>query len=285
MIAAALAGCGRGTVAEISGKKISRAEFVKYLEKQGGTRLLNQMLDDRLALTMAQDKGVEPTDEQVELQLKSLKNVMDLDEEMKQRGLTLEDVKDQLRVAQARQNLAFRAMGKQISDEEVSKAYNQQKSQVYDIPERARVELIGFPTKDAADKASNKIEGGATLQQIGEDTEIDHGPLLRRLIPKSGPGVPPGLAKAAFDTPKNQVSKPIQVTAGKAWVILKPEDRIPAAKMSLAEAKPLIRGQLALDKANRDAEYLKQLREARRVAKVKVFDPALKQVEKDFVQR
>jgi foldase protein PrsA len=284
MIAAALAGCGRGTVAEISGKKISRAEFAKYLQKQGGTRLLNQMLDDRLALTMAQDKGVEPTDEQVELQLKSLKNVMDLDEEMKQRGLTLEDVKDQLRVAQARQNLALQAMGKQISDEEVSKSY---KPQVYDVPERMRVELIGFPTKDAADKASNKIKGGATLEQVGDDTEIDHGPLLRRLIPKSGPGVPPGLAKVAFDTPKNQVSKPIEVSVPtrKAWIILRPEDRIPAVKMSLAEVKPLIRGQLALDKANQDAEYQKQLREARRVAKVKVFDPALKQVEKDFVQR
>lgn len=285
-VIAVLAGCGRGSVAEINGKKISRDEFNNYMQLRAGTQMLQQMLDDRLTLAMAEKRKVSPTDEQVTKQFDALNKIADLEAMMKERGLTKDQIKDELKVMVARQNLALKEMDDRITDEQVKQAYESQKAQRYDIPERVRVEIVSFKTKDTADEAAKAIAGGASLEQASADSEGS--PVMKQVVPKSGPGMPPEIVKAAFNTPKGKTSKPVKLSFApgqEQWLIIKATDRIPAAKISFEEAEPMIRGDIATAMAQQDPDYQKEMKEARKSAKVKVLDPALKQAEKNFKQQ
>jgi parvulin-like peptidyl-prolyl isomerase len=281
----ALVGCGKsgGSVAEINGEKVTCQEFANAVGRSPmGAQALTQLLDNKLMLSMAKEKGVEPTDEQVNQRIEFLKKTQDLESQIKDSGMTMDDVKSQLKIQQAQINLAEQATKDKISDKDVKNAYDSQK-QAFDIPERVRVDMLMLPTKQAADKAEKDLKGGATLDKVAKDsgTEVRHFP-----IPKNSPGIPPELAKAAFDTPKGKISPPISMPSpmggGEQWLILKPGDTIPAVKVSFDEAKPLILGELATAKAGQDPDYQKKLTEARKKAKVTVSVPSMKHVEKDF---
>lgn len=287
-VVAVLAGCGRGSIAEVNGKTITRDDFYNYMQARAGSQLLQQMLDDRLTLAMAEERGVAPTQEQVDKQFETFKKMADLDQVMKDRGLTPEQVKEELKVMVARQNMAEKAIGDKITDKEVREAYESQKAMRYDQPERVRAEIISFPNKEAADDAAKQIEDGATLEKIAEG-DGEHSQIINQTIPKNGPGMPAELVKAAFDTSKGKTSKPVKLSFGgpgqEQWIILRAGERVPATKISFDEAEPMVRGELAMMKSNQDPDYQKQLREARKEAKIKVLVPSLKQVEKNFKQR
>ncbi|MBI2842737.1 MAG: peptidyl-prolyl cis-trans isomerase [Armatimonadetes bacterium] len=286
IVATVVAGCGRGTVAEINGQKISQEDFYKYMKSRAGTQMLSQIFEDRFFLAMAKEEKVEPTDEQVEQQLAQIRKMADLDETLKESALTIEDVKAELKVQLARQNLALKDQEDNITEEELKEAYEMRKSQRYDIPERVKVEMVIFRSQEAADKAAKKLKNGTTLEKIGEDGSDDHSQLMKQLIPKSGPGVPEEISKAAFATAKDKLSKPVKVTFGgpgsEQWVILKAGDRLSAAKTSFKDAEPLLRGELALMKAMQDEDYEKDLRKARKNAKIKIAEPSLQPAEKSF---
>lgn len=288
-VAAALfAGCGRrgGTVlAEINGEKITGDDFVKYVSGMDmATKVLKQMLDDRLVLAMAKEKGVAPTDEQVNQRLSLLRKTQDLDAQLKESGRTLDDLKEQFRVQQAYINLAEQAMKDKITDEDVKSAYEARKPLLYDVGDGVRTDYIRFTTEDAAKKAAKEIQGGATLEKVAEDAGVDHGPILHEVIRKTVPGLPPELVKAVFEVPKGKVSPPIKIVLpfGEQWLIVRPGDRLPPVKVSFDEAKAVIRGELAVQKASLDSDYQKKMDEARRKAKITIFQPSLKRAEKEF---
>ncbi len=284
VLATVLAGCGQPKVAEINGQVVSGDDFVNYMRAQVGVRALAQMLDDQLTLQIAKDQGVEPTDEQVQKRLDTFSKLTDIYDQLAENGATKDDLKAQFVVVQAKTNIAVKMFGKEITEDEIKEAYEQKG---YDLPERTKAEIVLFMNEKAAKEASKKIKSGKTLEEIGAESGEDHQAMGSMVIPKSGPEVLPEIAKAAFDTPMDKVSEPIKVdgpTGEPAWVLLQPLKKIAAVKISLDEAKEVIRGELALRKAYSDKDYMKLFEDARRDAKVTIDDKLMKQAEKAFRQ-
>jgi parvulin-like peptidyl-prolyl isomerase len=305
MIAALLiAGCshksgGSSTsgVAEINGQTITFEDFAKQISQdqmmaQFVGQALSKMLEDRLVVSLAEKNGVPPTDEQINQRIDLLKKTADLDSQLKQAGLSMDDVKAQIKLQQARINLAEKLVQTKVTDDEVKAQYDRSKSVLYDMPERMRVQMMVFSGKAAADKASKDLEGGATMEKIGETQTQDHSAVLTQVIPKSGPGLPPDIAKAAFDTPQGKTSKPVVIpspqTPGQTtkqpdrYLIMKPLEKLPPVKVSEQEAAPIIRGQMYLQKSATDKDFEKAMNDARRDAKITVNMPQFKQVAVEF---
>lgn len=283
VIATAIVGCGKGStsssIAEINGQKISNQQFVDAVSRtpQAG-QVLAQLMEQQMILGMAKDQNVSPTDEQVNKKIDFIRKTQDLDQMMKDNNVTLQDVKDQQKITQAKINLAAKAFKDKVTDAEVNDLYSKRKD-AFSIPERVKTEIAIFPTKEAADKASKELQGGADFEKVTKDAG---GQFQHADIPKSAPQPQfQILAKAAFDTPKGKYSQPISF-GGMGMLILKPGDKVPAVTIPENDAKSLIKDQLLMQKADSDTDYAKKMEEARKTAKITISVPSLKNAEKDF---
>lgn len=286
LVAVIVAGCGKSdnnVLAEVNGQKITSDDFAKFVgHSPMATQALAKMIDDRFMLSMAEEKGVAPTEAQVNDRYEMLRKVADIDQEMKNNNFTPEEVKDQLKVVQAQINLAEKEMKGKIKDEEIKSAYEAAKM-TYDRPERVSVEAILLDSKETADKAEKDLKGGASFDKVAKDAGVQ---VAKVIIPKSGPGYTKDIVDAAFNTAKGEYSEPIKL-GGPApqptkFVIIKPGEKMKAVKISLKDATPTIRGQIALKMAREDSDYQKKIEEARKKAKITISAPAMKQAEKDF---
>ncbi|HOM71000.1 MAG TPA: peptidyl-prolyl cis-trans isomerase [Armatimonadota bacterium] len=285
VLAVVFAGCskGSGTIAEVNGKKISSEEFNKYMQTRAGADMLRQMIDDKITLAVAEDRGLEATNEQVELQLSILKNGVDLDELLERSGYTEDIIKEQLKVQQAKENIAYQMMKDRISDKDVQARYDMDKNRLYDLPERVKVEMAMFQNKESAEKAVKKARGGAEFTKAVEEFGGQAAPTI---VPKSGPDVVPEVARLAFNTPQGKVSNPLEFKPEESeqsiWIVLKTGEKVPPMNIQFDKVKQMIEGQMAYELARMSPEFDEQMRENRKQAKVKVFEPSLKVIEKDF---
>lgn len=278
-------------VAEVDGQSISYEDFTRQLAQepmisQFAPPVISKMLEDRMLVALADKNGVAPTDEQINQKIDLLKKTADIDAQLKQAGLTIDDIKQQIRFQQAKVNLAEKVCKKKVTDDEVKKMYEQRKSVLYDMPERMRVQMIVFTTQASADKAAKDLAGGATIEKVGEEQTQDHSAVMSQLIPKSGPGLPPDLTKAAFETPTGKTTKAIKISnpmmKQDRWVIMQPSEKLPPVTITLQEAAPVIKSQMYLEQSATDPDFTKLVNDARRDAKVTVGLPQFKQVEKEF---
>ncbi len=283
-----IAGCGKKGastgVAEVNGQAVSYEDFAKQMAQTPmAQQVLSQMLEERMLLALAEKNGVAPSDEQVTQRVEFLKKTADLDSQLKQAGLSIDDVKAQLKLQQARTNLIEKVSKTKVSDKEIKAYYDQRKALQFELPERRRVDLIVFNDKASSDKASKEIEAGATLEKIGETQSAEHSAMMTQAIPKSGPGIPADFAKAVFANEIGKISKPLKINVGEdRFIIMKPTAELPAVKISEKEAEPIIRGLLYLEKSAGDKDFEKTMNDARKEAKVTVSLKALEQVGKDF---
>lgn len=287
--AVVLSGCGRSgggssSLAEINGNKITSDELVKFMSnnpmsKDQVSSSLSQMLDEELILSLAAEKKVTPTDEQVNARLAPIKKVEDLDEYLKESGLTLDEYKHRLMIEQAKINLAETTLKNKIKDEDIKKEYDQKKNTAFSIPERVKADIVIFQSKAAADSAVKKIASGTTIQKVAAEDglKVEH-----QAIPKEGTGLPEEITTALFGTQKGKPTKPISIGgmgSSEQWLVMVPGDNVPAVKITFEEAKPLIHGQLVMKDAT---DYNKMLEKARKDAKLTISEPALKDVERTF---
>lgn len=284
-----LAGCNSGggssSVAEINGKKITSDDIVKFMSRglmgqHQVSGVLTQLLEEELVLDLAAEKKVTPTDTQIDQRLNYVKRVAGLDEFLENSGLTMDDYKHQLKIDQARINLAETTMKDKIKDEDVKKEYNQNKDTEFAISERIKMDAIILPNKATADDASKKLASGASLQKVADEAglKVEH-----RTIPKTGTPLPDDLIKALFETEKGKATKPISVggmPGSEQWIIMVPGDKIPEVIITLEEAKPVIHAELVMRSASDDLR--KMIEKAGKDAKLTVTMPALKDVEKSF---
>lgn len=294
--AVALTGCGqKGTkstktsavenaVAEVNGKKITQEEFNNYMQMQVGATELSNLLNERIILGIAEEKDVTPTDSEVEARLNVMKKTSDLDELKKQKGWADEDLKSQIKVSIASENVAVKMMGDKINDKAVKAKYDQDKSTSYVLPERVKADLAAFRNQSTAEEAAKKIKDGQSMEAACSSAE---GPVRSLTFTKDQIGMPPELLKAVFDTPVGKSSGAIKVSTGipgqpDFWLIVKPTDVMKPVTITFDEAKASIKGQIALEMAQQDPTYIKEMRAARKSADVKVLDPKLKEIEKTF---
>ena len=195
---------GADVMALVNGRKISRTEVEKYYqgqtaeapqkpgEEQADTLRLNilkELIDNELLMQRAEKLGLLATDDEVNSKLAEAKapyTQEEFDKQLKQRGLTLDDVKHDIRQQLTIQKVLNKEVGAKvnITDQDITNYYNQHKAEFNLIEPQYRLAQILVTTQPNPQaknpgKAQNPAEALKKIQMIynrlesGEDFGTD----------------------------------------------------------------------------------------------------------------
>lgn len=195
---------GDDVMALVNGRKISRTEVEKYYqgqtadapqkpsEEQADTLRLNilkELIDNELLMQRAEKLGLLATDDEVNSKLAEAKapyTQEEFDKQLKQRGLTLDDVKHDIRQQLTIQKVLNKEVGAKvnITDQDITHYYNAHKAEFNLIEPQYRLAQILVTTQPNPQaknpgKAQNPAEALKKIQMIynrlesGEDFGTD----------------------------------------------------------------------------------------------------------------
>jgi foldase protein PrsA len=284
-VAVFISGCGRGVVAKVNNRKITENEYYSRLEHlpvpgpngqkvEAGVVVLQRLIDEELVLRLAESKGVPPTDQQVDERYAQLKKGKSFKDQLKQAGITPDQVKQMLRVEQAAFNLQTR--GVKVSDAEVNDYYKKNLQTQFTQPEHAFVAVILTKTHADAEKAMSmlsKLPFDTVARNVSMDASSKtNGGKLPRAIVRGDRSLPKNIQDAIFSTAVNKYTEPLPFTNGE-YVIFQVLQHDPKTTQQLdPDLKYNIRQTLMVQKGTLRKNNLDQdLAEFRKTASIQVF--------------
>ncbi len=145
------------------------------------------------------------------------------------------------------------AKGLNISDEAAKKVYDQTAAQRYTVPEKRDMTELTFSSREAAQKAKQRIDAGATFAAVAADKTA--GGVLANLGTKTKASMfDQAIAKVAFALPKPGVAGPVKGQFG--WTLVHVLKIDPGSTKSFDSVKSSIKMQLAASKAGTEAQTL-----------------------------
>ena len=286
-LAAVLAGCGGGggggavpndAVAKVGDTTITQAQFDALLAQakrsyvsqkrpfpKAGTpdyqALKNQAVQylvQRAEFAQQADKlGVKITDKDVDKRLGEIKKQYfggsdsRYKKQLKQQGLTEEQVRDDIRANLVSEKLFAKITGKvKVGNTDIQKYYDAHQDQ-YGVPEQRDVAHILVKTKVLADQIYRRVKAGENFSALAKKYSQDPGSKKQggKLTISKGQTVGP-FDQTAFLLKTNQFSHPIKTQFG--YHIIKALGPVKAAKVTPLDAKlkASIRQQLEQQKKN-----------------------------------
>jgi len=273
------------TVVVINGEEIKGGEYYHRMEfltgvgkpmNQGvaefppGFLTIEQLITERLVLQLAKDKGVYPTDPEVENEIKNrLVEEPKLLENWLNSGRTDVELRYTIRLELAQFKIS--TAGINVTDQEVELHYKQNPA-MYTIPKRVKLSVIVVRDPDSKDKVDAGLKAGKTFAEMaktysedvtkgigGELGTINMG-ALSETVRTSLEGVKIGQATEWITTPNAQAKFLLQ-------------DVIPAKKIELdAKLKREIRRRLMLDKGAVKNNIAKEMFDLRSKANIDIKD-------------
>ena len=180
-------------VAKVNGKKILRADMEKYFRNQTSgspqqptgaqatslrLSILRELIDNEIMMQRAQKLGLLATDEEVNAKLTEIKapyTQEEFDKRLKERNITLEDFKLDLRRSLTVQKVLNREITSKItiSDADIADYYNQHKAEFNLIEPQyhlAQIVVTTRPNQQVSnlknDKAQNEAEARKKVQTL-----------------------------------------------------------------------------------------------------------------------
>ena len=282
---AVLAGCGGGgggnvpsnAVAKVDGQTITQKQFDELLDQakrsyqsqkrkfppagsQEYQALKNQAVQylvQRVEFAQeAEDLGITITDKEIADRLKQIKkqyfggSESRYDKQLKQQGLTDEQVKADVRAQLVSEKIFKKVTGKvKVSDADVKKYYDEHQSQ-YGTPEQRDVAHILVKSKSLADKLYNRVKKGENFSKLAKQYSQDPGSKKQggKLTISKGQTVGP-FDQTAFLLSTGQISRPVKTNFG-YHIIKALGDVKPAKTTPFSQVKSSIRQQLLQQKRN-----------------------------------
>ena len=140
----------------------------------------------------------------------------------------------------------------EISDADIRQYYDEHQGR-YATPERRHVEQMVFPTMPEAEAADARLKDGLSFAALAAERGIKEQDIDLGTVPKSDL-VDPAVADAAFSLKEGEISAPVKGRFGAVIVtVLKIE---PGVTKSLAEVMPLIRSDIAAERAKAEVQSL-----------------------------
>jgi len=239
---------------------------------------LKELVDEALLEDRARELDVVSTDEEVEEQIKRLREQNNIvsDEEfaraLASTNLTPEKLRDQLKRSSTIQRVIGREVNSKVdlSDDALRLVYEREKA-TWAVPEKVRVAEIlvnaGPGAEEKAREAAALARGGAKFEDVV--LRFSDGPTRSKGgdLGTVGKGdLAAALDAAAFALPAGAVSDPIETRSG--WHVLKVVEKLPATYRPYSEVKAEIL------KKEQDTQFQKKLEEylekLRRDAVIKV---------------
>jgi len=143
----------------------------KFEPAPPGYLALSKLIDEILLLQLAKDKGVAPTDAEVDdlFKKRSAMNP-DLMPSLEKIGFTAEDYKYDLRLQLAEYKLTV--MGINITDQQVEKHYKDNQY-MYTLPKRYKLRVIAVNSEDDKKKVDQALGSGSAFGKVAHDLSID----------------------------------------------------------------------------------------------------------------
>lgn len=284
VLAVFIAGCGRGVVAKVNNRKITEDEYYSRLEHlpvpgpngqkmEAGVAVLQRLIDEELVVRLAESKGVAATDQQVEERYAQMKKSPNFKNQLKESGITTDQVKQMLKVEQAAFNLQTR--GVKVSDSDVNDYYNTHLQTQFTQPEHAYVAIIVSKNRAEADKAYEmlaKVPFDTVARSVSIDATKSNGGKFPTAIVRGDKNVSKGVQDAIFNTPVNKYTKPLPFPKGQYVIFQVIQHNQKETKKLDSDLKYTIRQTLMIQKGMVRKNNLQQdLADFRKSAQIQVF--------------
>jgi len=243
--------------------------------------LLDELVNERLIMQEAKNRGVSVTDAQVNQQVDAIKkqysSASQFNAILQQQGYTLESLKTQLQYQLAAQGIAKKLVPENsISAKDIQTYYDEHKGD-FIVAAGKQVSQIKFALSDPAKAADvlKQLKGGASFTTLAQKNSADAVSAARGGDLGWTPMTPPldkTLQEAVNKLGKGEISDVIKSSAG--LFILKVTNTREASAQSLDEAKTTIQATLLNTKRNGASQNL--LTELRKKAKITVYDKVVK---------
>lgn len=271
------------TVMVVNGEEIKAAEYYRRMEflqgvgKAMGNRIatappgfltLQRLLDERLMLQLAAQRGVLPTDKDVQAELASrLKEDPKLLESWLADGLTEPELMYQIKLDLTQFRL--QTQGITITDQEVQKFY-QDNPEMFTTPKRYKLRLIAVANEEDKKKVDDALASGAAFADVAKAHSIDASKVAGGdLPPLPESSLGDSLKKALAAIRVGQVTEWVSTPNGHWKFLLEsvlPEERQPLDD----KCKKQIRTELMLERGRQKIDLNKDLMQARSKARVEV---------------
>ena len=181
---------GSDVMAKVNGRKISRSEVDKYYNNQTAEApqqpsaeqadslrlsILKQLIDNEMLMQRAEKLGLLATDDEINSKLAEIKapfSQEDFDKRLKDRGITLDDFKRDLRRSLTIEKVLNKEITSKIniSDEDITNYYNQHKAEFNFIEPQYHLAQILVTTQPNPQvknmKAQNEADARKKIQMI-----------------------------------------------------------------------------------------------------------------------
>lgn len=306
--------CGQQVAATVNGEEITMAEYNrrvesvkkgfeeqgldfsteqgKEMEKNIREGVLDGLIEETLILQQAKEKGVLPTDQEIDEQLQQIKDSHKTEEEYQETLKNYQTTEEELRQV-IKVNLASNKLYQKVTADvkeiniEQAREYYQQNQDMFKEPEKLEVRHIlffvneeGHPdipvkrsdaeAKKLAQQVIESLNGGADFASLAreksEDTGSKNNGGIYTFAPEQGL-TDPEFSKAAQNLTVGQYTKePVRSQFG--YHIIKLEKIIPAKQQSFEEVQQSIINDLSQKAKNEHfAKYFKEVKEKAKIEK------------------
>ncbi|MEN6583129.1 MAG: peptidyl-prolyl cis-trans isomerase [Armatimonadota bacterium] len=183
-------------------------------------------------------------------------------------------VKNQARISQAMINIATKKF--KAGDKELESAYNTMKTRYVHGP-RKYIALLINPDKSKIEEAQKALKDGESFDTVvtkfTDSRMAMMGGPIETWVDDTQPGLPPQLTSAIKDTKKGEVSEMFELSQPKSptqYCLLKVKDTQGKTDIKLKEVKDEVAGLVAMQKAQGDPSFQKELTKRKKDAKIKV---------------
>ncbi|HLQ72167.1 MAG TPA: peptidyl-prolyl cis-trans isomerase [Bacillota bacterium] len=237
-------------VATVDGKDITYDEWSKSLRKDYGKKQLKKMIDKSVVEKLVEKEEIEVNEKVIDREIALLRmtqGVMTKDEIEKKEAEWKEDII-------YRYQLEY-LLTKDVSipEEDIKSFYNSYHNQ-YDFKAATQVSHILVPDMETAEKVKKELDDGASFSLLAKEYSIDEdsrdqGGYMGFFV-NTSQFLPDAYLEETRQMEEHTYSGPIQSEGGYAIIYL--HSKLPEITFTYDEIKPYVKGELALDDANKD---------------------------------
>ncbi|MEK7383865.1 MAG: peptidyl-prolyl cis-trans isomerase [Elusimicrobiota bacterium] len=250
-------------IVKVNGTPIRQGEVVERLLKRYGPQMVDEMIDETLLRQAAQQKGLKAEEAEVSRRLSKLQEQFGARElfisQLEQAGSSLSKVRADLAEELLREKLVITARGVKVSDEELKKAFSENKDKL-GRPEAVHLRHILVLTQAEGNAIIAKVKAGADFSALAREKSLaasgkaaggDYGFVARGMLP-------PEIDAVAFALKPGELK---MVPGPRGQHVLQAVAARPAKAAILAEIKEDLREMLLAEKIKKEApDYLLELR-------------------------
>ncbi|MBB4826846.1 foldase protein PrsA [Sporosarcina luteola] len=230
-------------VASVAGKPITRADWLRAMEKKVGRDVLLELVNEQVMEEAAKKYGIKVTDDEINLELALITAV----DGQTHSGLDVEETRQKIR-----SNLILEKVltNDVVITDKTVKAHYQKNDSLYNIQTAYRTAAIFLPTEEEAKKTVEELDKGSDFNALAKErsTDLASASLGGDIgyLNASSETVDEAIIKAVQTVKEGGVSDVIRLKTG-TYAVIQVKEIIKGRSFSYNEVKDHIRRELALE--------------------------------------